>query len=100
MPAISFEFFPPKTDEQRAQLDRTAARLKSLAPEYVSCTFGAGGSTLSYTPETIQRLRRAVELRALFIGLGRKEFEADRRHRRGFRQAVRASIYLCVAMER
>ena len=54
---ISFEFYPPKTDEQRLQLDRTAARLKSHSPEYVSCTFGAGGSTLSYTPETVQRLR-------------------------------------------
>ena len=54
---ISFEFYPPKTDEQRTQLDRTAAKLKPRAPEYVSCTFGAGGSTLSYTPETVQRLR-------------------------------------------
>jgi len=57
MVPLSFEFYPPKTDEQRAQLDRTASALKSRKPEYVSCTFGAGGSTLSYTPETIQRLR-------------------------------------------
>ena len=55
---VSFEFYPPKTDEQRAQLDRTAARLKTQSPDYVSCTFGAGGSTLSYTPETVQRLRK------------------------------------------
>ena len=47
MPVLSFEFFPPKTNEQRAQLDRTAKELKSLKPEYVSVTFGAGGSTLS-----------------------------------------------------
>ena len=53
---LSFEFFPPKTDEQRAQLDRVAARLAAHSPEYVSCTFGAGGSTLDYTPETIERL--------------------------------------------
>ncbi|WP_396327110.1 methylenetetrahydrofolate reductase, partial [Klebsiella pneumoniae] len=45
MTAISFEFYPPKTDEQRSQLDRAAAKLKDYAPEYVSCTFGAGGST-------------------------------------------------------
>ena len=32
MVPVSFEFYPPKTDEQRAQLDRTAARLKSPAP--------------------------------------------------------------------
>lgn len=54
---ISFEFYPPKTDEQRAQLDRTVQKLKPLSPEYASCTFGAGGSTLSYTPETVQHLR-------------------------------------------
>ena len=58
MTPISFEFYPPKTDEQRAQLDRTAKRLKAHAPEFVSVTFGAGGSTLSYTPETVRGLRQ------------------------------------------
>jgi methylenetetrahydrofolate reductase (NADPH) len=56
MSSISFEFFPPKTDEQRAQLDQAATLLKSLGPEYVSVTFGAGGSTLSYTGETVHHL--------------------------------------------
>lgn len=54
---LSFEFFPPKTDEQRATLDASVPKLKTLRPDYVSVTFGAGGSTLSYTPETVQRLR-------------------------------------------
>ena len=58
LPSISFEFYPPKTDEQRTQLDRTASRLAAHAPEYVSCTFGAGGSTLSYTSETVRHLRQ------------------------------------------
>lgn len=62
--AISFEFFPPKTDEQRQQLDSTVARLKQLSPQYVSVTFGAGGSTLSYTPETVRRLRTEFDLDA------------------------------------
>ena len=61
---ISFEFYPPKTDEQRSLLDRSAAKLRAQAPEYVSCTFGAGGSTLSYTPETVQRLREEHRLDA------------------------------------
>lgn len=56
MPAISFEFFPPKTDEQRDQLDRAVQLLSAHRPEYASVTFGAGGSTLSYTSETAQRL--------------------------------------------
>ena len=64
LPPISFEFYPPKTDDQRAQLDKTAAKLAGLSPQYVSCTFGAGGSTLSYTPETVERLHRTHHLDA------------------------------------
>jgi len=55
---ISFEFYPAKNDDQRARLDRTARKLKAHDPEYVSCTFGAGGSTLRYTPETVRRLHQ------------------------------------------
>ncbi|HEX7814571.1 methylenetetrahydrofolate reductase [NAD(P)H] [Dyella sp.] len=57
MTAISFEFFPPKTDDQRKQLHTAAHKLKGLTPEYASVTFGAGGSTLSYTGETVRQLR-------------------------------------------
>lgn len=64
MPSVSFEFYPPKTDDQRAQLDRTATKLKAFAPEYVSCTFGAGGSTLSYTSETVRHLNQKHGLAA------------------------------------
>jgi methylenetetrahydrofolate reductase (NADPH) len=55
---ISLEFYPPKTDEQREQLRRTVTRLKKHNPEFASVTFGAGGSTLSYTPETVRELRQ------------------------------------------
>jgi methylenetetrahydrofolate reductase (NADPH) len=58
MPAISFEFFPPKTEEQRVQLDAAVSRLKKSEPDYVSVTFGAGGSTLSYTDKTVKQLRQ------------------------------------------
>jgi methylenetetrahydrofolate reductase (NADPH) len=61
---VSFEFYPPKNDEQRQQLDRSASRLKAHAPEYVSCTFGAGGSTLSYTSETVRQLKQVHGLEA------------------------------------
>lgn len=54
---VSLEFFPPKTDEQRDTLAKALPSLKALAPEYVSVTFGAGGSTLSYTPDTVRHLR-------------------------------------------
>ena len=58
MPAISFEFFPPKTEEQRNQLNLCVKALKTRSPEYVSVTFGAGGSTLNYTEQTVQQLHR------------------------------------------
>jgi methylenetetrahydrofolate reductase (NADPH) len=61
---ISFEFFPPKTDEQRDSLDKALPKLKARSPEYVSVTFGAGGSTLNYTPETIRHLRETHALDA------------------------------------
>lgn len=61
---ISFEFYPPKNDDQRAQLDRAAKKLKAHSPEYVSCTFGAGGSTLRYTSETVRHLRQTHALDA------------------------------------
>ncbi len=58
MTKISFEFYPPKNEEQRELLTNTVKKLKSHSPEFVSVTFGAGGSTLSYTPETVRELRQ------------------------------------------
>jgi methylenetetrahydrofolate reductase (NADPH) len=55
---ISLEFYPPKTDEQREQLRRTVRKLHKHSPLFASVTFGAGGSTLSYTPETVRELRQ------------------------------------------
>lgn len=59
---LSFEFYPPKTDDQAVQLDRTLVKLKAYSPEFVSCTFGAGGSTLSNTSETVRRMRTEHKL--------------------------------------
>jgi methylenetetrahydrofolate reductase (NADPH) len=53
---ISFEYFPPKTEEMDAQLMRTAATLKTYAPEFVSVTYGAGGSTKGRSLTTVRRL--------------------------------------------
>ncbi|MDI3262713.1 methylenetetrahydrofolate reductase [NAD(P)H] [Aerosticca soli] len=57
MPSLSFEFFPPKTAQQREQLDQTVTKLAAFGPDYVSVTFGAGGSTLNYTRETLAHLK-------------------------------------------
>lgn len=53
MPGISFEFFPPRTTEQKLVLESTSQKLAPLDPEYLSVTFGAAGSTLDATRETV-----------------------------------------------
>jgi len=53
---LSFEFFPPRTDEGRASLAAVAERLGALQPAFYSCTYGAGGSTRDGTRETIRQL--------------------------------------------
>ena len=50
---FSFEFYPPRTPEQKRTLDATWRELAPLNPEYLSVTFGAGGSTLDATRETV-----------------------------------------------
>jgi methylenetetrahydrofolate reductase (NADPH) len=55
-PRISFEFFPPRTEEQKLILESTWQKLAPLRPDYLSVTFGAGGSTLDATRETVEAL--------------------------------------------
>src|ERR1700760_2703318 len=61
-PAISFEFFPPKTDEMERSLWETIKRLAPLAPSFVSVTYGAGGSTRERTHSTIKRILSETSL--------------------------------------
>jgi len=57
-PVISFEFFPPRTAEAERQLVDAIAKLRPLAPAFVSVTYGAGGSTREKTVELVGRIRR------------------------------------------
>ena len=64
-PSISFEFFPPKSDEAAAQLERTITELGALDPAFVSVTYGAGGSTREKTLEIVARIRRQSGIEAM-----------------------------------
>ncbi|MFA6969935.1 MAG: methylenetetrahydrofolate reductase [NAD(P)H] [Gallionella sp.] len=54
---ISFEFFPPQTDEGVEKLANTRRQLATLKPEFFSVTFGAGGSTRDRTLETVTQIK-------------------------------------------
>ena len=56
-PTFSVEFFPPKSEEARGQLYATARELSPLDPDFVSVTYGAGGSTRDGTVEITQALK-------------------------------------------
>lgn len=65
-PAISFEFFPPKTDEgDRNLLEKTIPALMALRPDYCSVTYGAGGSTREKTIGIVDRIQRDHALPAM-----------------------------------
>ena len=93
-PNISFEFFPPKTAEMENSLWETINRLAPLAPNFVSVTYGAGGSTRERTHSTIARLIRETELlpaaHLTCVGASRGEIDeiVDRYHEVGVRHIV------------
>jgi methylenetetrahydrofolate reductase (NADPH) len=65
-PVFSFEFFPPKTDAAADELMRTVAELEEkLAPDFVSVTYGAGGSTRERTLECVTRIQNELGITAM-----------------------------------
>ena len=65
-PVISFEFFPPKTEEgDRALLEKTLPALMALKPHFCSVTYGAGGSTRDKTLMIVDRIQRQHGLTAM-----------------------------------
>jgi len=61
--SVSFEFFPPKTEEMEQTLWTSIGRLAPLKPKFVSVTYGAGGSTRERTHATIVRILKETSLK-------------------------------------
>ncbi|WP_428389671.1 methylenetetrahydrofolate reductase [NAD(P)H] [Mucisphaera sp.] len=59
---FSFEFFPPKNAEAAEDLYTTIAELEALSPDFVSVTYGAGGSTRELTHDLVLRLKKSTTL--------------------------------------
>jgi methylenetetrahydrofolate reductase (NADPH) len=64
-PVFSFEFFPPKTEEGLRNLFDAVGELRSLRPDYVSVTYGAGGSTANKTIEIVSRIKEEYGIEAM-----------------------------------
>ena len=64
-PVFSFEFFPPKSEEGERNLRETLATLRELEPDFVSVTYGAGGSTRGLTLELTKWIKQELGIEAM-----------------------------------
>lgn len=76
-PVVSFEFFPPKTDDGMKNLMETIGTLKSLSPSFISMTYGAGGSTRAKTVELVSKIKHeiGIETAAHLTCVGHSQIE-------------------------
>src|SRR5215203_5343616 len=64
-PTVSFEFFPPKTEQGFTSLYQTIDELRPLNPSYVSVTYGAGGSTREKTVVLVEKIQKEIGIRSM-----------------------------------
>ncbi len=79
-PVFSFEFFPPRSDSAVPDLLETIADLnEALAPDFVSVTYGAGGSTRTRTVECVTQVQSGLGITAMahLAGMGHSEAELE-----------------------
>lgn len=71
-PTISFELFPPRSPKGAEKLENTIDALAGLKPDFVSVTFGAGGSTREGSRQLVEKLKndKKLEVVAYFAGYG------------------------------
>ncbi|MFL6764444.1 MAG: methylenetetrahydrofolate reductase [Sphingomicrobium sp.] len=77
--AVSFEFFPPKTEKMEQTLWESIKTLEPLQPRFVSVTYGAGGSTRERTHATVERILKETSLtpaaHLTCVGASREELD-------------------------
>lgn len=61
-PAVSFELFPPKTEKGEAALYRHVEKLMAFNPDFLTCTYGAGGSTQGKTLEIVSEVKKRFDV--------------------------------------
>jgi methylenetetrahydrofolate reductase (NADPH) len=85
--SISFEFFPPKTEEAERRLFVTVKKLGTLNPSFVSVTYGAGGGTRETTGHVVERISRETPLVVMphltCIGQSEEELKSILSHYQG-----------------
>lgn len=64
-PTLSFEVFPPKTEDKYESVEHAAAEIAKLSPAFMSVTYGAGGGTSKYTVEIASALHNNLNVTAL-----------------------------------
>ena len=95
-PALSFEFFPPRTEALEQQLWACIERLAPLRPRFVSVTYGAGGTTQARTHATVARIAQETALvpAAHLTCVGAAQHEVDDVARRYWDAGVRHIVAL------
>lgn len=64
-PTLSFELFPARTEKAAANLEKAIDKLAALGPDFVSVTFGAGGSTRTGSRQLVEKLKQDKGLEVL-----------------------------------
>jgi methylenetetrahydrofolate reductase (NADPH) len=94
--SVSFEFFPPKTEQAERTLWSSIERLSVLQPRFVSVTYGAGGSTRERTHRTVQRIldETSLDAAAHLTSVAATRSEVDEVARRYWDAGIRHVVAL------
>jgi methylenetetrahydrofolate reductase (NADPH) len=77
-PTISFELFPARSAKAAENLEKAIGRLADLNPDFVSVTFGAGGSTRDGSRQLVEKLKIGMGLEVLAYFAGRHRCDPGR----------------------